>query len=295
MPVGRLSRDALEAIFNHGRDGILFTVPDGEVLAANPEACKLLGMAEQEVCRLGRQGLADGSDARWAAAVADRARDGHVRAEVRFRRGDGSVVECELSSAIFTEASGETRACVMFRDISELVAAREQLRREAAVDVLTDLANRRGFLALAEHELRTADRDGSRLALLYLDVDRFKDINDLHGHAVGDAVLRAVADVLRQECRTSDVLARLGGDEFVVLVRERRSSDTLAAAQRIQVALARHQLDLEVPLAISIGTVQRQPGQSLEAMMALADEQMYARKGRRRPRAILLDLQDQDR
>lgn len=69
MPVERLSRDALEAIFLYGRDGILFTVPDGQVLAANPEACRLLGMTEPEICRVGRQGIADSSHSRWEAAV----------------------------------------------------------------------------------------------------------------------------------------------------------------------------------------------------------------------------------
>lgn len=122
-----LGLEAFQAIFEHAMDGIMFTIPDGRVLAANPAACALLGRTEQEICALGRQGLADTSDPRWGRAVAARAVSGRMRAELRMCRADGSVFEADVASAIFTTSTGEERACVIFRDLSEKIAVAKEL------------------------------------------------------------------------------------------------------------------------------------------------------------------------
>lgn len=144
-----LGLQAFQAFFEHAMDGILFTIPDGRILAANPAACELLGRSESEICALGRQGLTDANDPRWEPAVAGRAFAGRMRAELRMLRGDGSVFEADVASAIFTTATGEPRALVIFRDLSEQLAAtqelalleqREKMSREVHELVLTGVS-----------------------------------------------------------------------------------------------------------------------------------------------------------
>ena len=101
-----LGSEAYAAIFEHTTDGVLFTIPDGTILAANESACALLDLTEEEICAAGRRGVADGSDPRWGLAVAERGRVGRVMAEARMRRGDGSLFEAEITSATFTTADG---------------------------------------------------------------------------------------------------------------------------------------------------------------------------------------------
>ena len=115
-------------MFAHALDGVLFAAPDGRVFAANPAACELLRMSEEEICRRGRQGVADPADSRWPAAMATRAKNGKVRAELSIRRGDGTRFEVDLSSTIFTDAAGNQRTCTVFHDITQRWWAEQRLR-----------------------------------------------------------------------------------------------------------------------------------------------------------------------
>lgn len=276
--------EAYAAIFEHTTDGVLFTIPDGTILAANQSACRLLDRTEEEICAAGRRGVADASDPRWAAGVAERARTGKTMSEARMRRGDGSVFEAEFTSATFTTAEGDPRGCVIFRDISDRLALQDLLREAALVDELTGLHNRRSFNELAEHLISTADRDEASLTLLYLDVDGFKEINDNYGHAAGDETLREVARLLQDVCRSSDVVARLGGDEFAVLLRDVTPAqlaglvDRIAGSLASSVAVAGHP-----PVTVSIGVSHHEPGQTLALLLGAADRGMYTEKRRRSP------------
>ena len=122
-----LGHEAYLAIFEYSLDGVLFTVPDGQVLAANPAACKLLGRSEEEICAIGRQGIADPSDPRWVTGVAERARTGRTRMQARMLRADGTSFEVDLSSAIFTAPDGQRRNVVIFRDLSERLTLAKEL------------------------------------------------------------------------------------------------------------------------------------------------------------------------
>ena len=122
-----LESAAYRAIFEHSLDGVLFTIPDGRILAANSAACHLLARSEEEICAVGRQGLADATDPRWAAGLDERSRTGRTRTQVRMVRGDGSIFEADLTSAVFPTPEGDLRACVIFRDLSERIAAAQQV------------------------------------------------------------------------------------------------------------------------------------------------------------------------
>jgi diguanylate cyclase (GGDEF)-like protein len=162
----------------------------------------------------------------------------------------------------------------------------EEVRRLAIVDELTGIANRRGFLLLAEQELRVADRKRLPLALLYLDVDAFKSINDRLGHGQGDAALRQLASLLRRTFRRADVLGRVGGDEFCVLLMDGSEEAVRVAVARLLARLDDLNRDGDLPyrLSVSIGRAFYDPerSSSIEGLIAAADGAMYQDKQQRK-------------
>lgn len=154
----------------------------------------------------------------------------------------------------------------------------EELRVAASQDLLTGLANRRAFL----RELDAALDDGERVGVLFIDLDRFKEVNDVHGHQAGDAVLQAVARVLTQAVRPTDVAARLAGDEFTVLIRELPDAvDANALAERLVslIPLALIRTQPQCPVTASIGVAIHEGGNvSAEELLRQADHAMYASK-----------------
>ncbi len=161
----------------------------------------------------------------------------------------------------------------------ELERSRAALHEEATHDALTGLANRRLFHDRLHQALRHAHRYGTRLCILFVDLDRFKSVNDVHGHHVGDAVLVEVAKRLQEHVRESDTVARLGGDEFAVLLEEVADrTHCLAAAAKLEQSL-RHALqagDLQVDIGASIGlAVYPNDGADEDALLRAADAAMY--------------------
>jgi len=161
----------------------------------------------------------------------------------------------------------------------ELERSRAALREEATHDPLTGLANRRLFYDRLQQAIRHAHRYGGKVGILYVDMDRFKDINDRHGHHIGDAVLMEVAQQLRDCVRESDSVARLGGDEFVVLLEGVQGRhDCVAAALKIEHSLAHSARfdDLELDIDASIGqAVYPHDGSDEDALIRAADAAMY--------------------
>jgi diguanylate cyclase (GGDEF)-like protein len=163
--------------------------------------------------------------------------------------------------------------------MAELEKSRATLREEATHDALTGLANRRLFYDRLQQAIRHAHRYGGKVGILYVDLDRFKDINDQHGHHVGDAVLTEVAKRLTASIRDSDSVARLGGDEFVILLGEVQGRhDCLAAAHKIEQALNADTsfFGLDVDIAASIGQAfYPDDGADEDALIRAADAAMY--------------------
>jgi len=161
----------------------------------------------------------------------------------------------------------------------ELERSRAALREEATHDPLTGLANRRLFYDRLQQAIRHAHRYGGKMCILYVDMDRFKDINDQHGHHVGDAVLTEVAKRLTSSIRDSDTVARLGGDEFAVLLEGVQGrEDCLAVAHTIEQALNADTgfFGLDVEIAASIGlAIYPDDGVDEDALIRAADAAMY--------------------
>lgn len=166
--------------------------------------------------------------------------------------------------------------------LNELENSRAALREEATHDPLTGLANRRLFYDRLQQAIRHAQRYGGALGLLYVDVDRFKSINDSHGHHVGDQVLVEIARQLTSCVRESDTVARLGGDEFVVLLEGVQGrQDCFAAAQKIEDALASNTLfhEWQVEVEASIGqSLYPADGADEDSLIRAADAAMYRMK-----------------
>jgi diguanylate cyclase (GGDEF)-like protein len=165
----------------------------------------------------------------------------------------------------------------------------EELRRHATVDDLTGLANRRGFFALGEHELLVAARTRSSVALLFIDVDGLKRVNDELGHVVGDLLLSETADVIRETIRASDLAGRLGGDEFCVLLMGDPALEPERVVERMHDTLAAHNArpGRAFHVSVSMGMASLPPGRSvtLEELLDAADERMYEHKRAKRHEA----------
>jgi diguanylate cyclase (GGDEF)-like protein len=168
------------------------------------------------------------------------------------------------------------------RDSQRRVAVQqeEQLRALTLTDDLTGVHNRRGFLAVAEQQLKLARRNKRELVLLFVDMDDFKSINDRYGHPEGDAALRTAAQILRGTFRDSDVVARMGGDEFVVLAADTGSSQ--AIVDRLARSLDQHNAAATRPyrLSFSVGVARFDPAAppSIEELLATADAMLYEQK-----------------
>lgn len=168
-----------------------------------------------------------------------------------------------------------------------ILIAEARLRRQATLDPLTGLNNRRQFAALASHALSRSERDGSPVALMLCDVDHFKLVNDTHGHGVGDDVLVAVARVLADNMREQDILARWGGEEFLALMPACSPEAAGDMAERIRAAIAAAPLDvgtMQLALTLSFGVAQVRGNADLRAAIARADAALYQSKDQGRNR-----------
>ncbi len=192
-----------------------------------------------------------------------------------------------MSAQIFTDGRGQERACTIINDVTrrvqmeaELLEITERLRNLAVTDELTGLHNRRGFDTVARHVLEIASRQRITVAMLFVDVDDLKAINDRHGHDAGDHAIRTVAAALRQELRSADTIARIGGDEFAALALGLQDAELDSIRQRIATHLQHAQTAAGIGVAVSIGwTVHpADAALTLEQLLADADQAMYLAK-----------------
>jgi diguanylate cyclase (GGDEF)-like protein len=167
-----------------------------------------------------------------------------------------------------------------------------QLDELARTDVLTGLPNRRETLERIAAELERGARMGHPTSLLMFDIDRFKRVNDTHGHAAGDCVLRMVADTARASLRRIDLCGRVGGEEFLVLLPETDGLEAVAAAERLRVAIASGSADClgkRLKITISVGVATQLPAMPMppEALVEAADRALYAAKNAGRDRVAV--------
>jgi two-component system cell cycle response regulator len=155
----------------------------------------------------------------------------------------------------------------------------EELAQAAAIDPVSGLFNRRYFQQRLAEELERAHRYGMPIALVMLDLDGFKGVNDVHGHLLGDVVIREVANMLRAAVRVFDVCVRFGGDEFVIVMPDTSAADSRRIADRIRARIAAHPFGgaLAVPLTASVGVAVATAGAAAD-LIGLADRALYRAK-----------------
>ncbi|MDP3138635.1 MAG: diguanylate cyclase, partial [Burkholderiaceae bacterium] len=231
------------SLFQHLHEGLLITVPVLHALDVNPAYTQILGVPREEVLgtvpSLLRPDPADPVARQQRAAMWGGLRDtGSWRGEMLERRRNGEL--CTLQATISTvlgPAQDLRYHVLVISDITQQQLQREQLERQAHFDELTRLPNRARLSELLDDAMRAADRDGYLLVVCYLDLDRFKPVNDRYGHAAGDRLLGELAGRLRSELRSrehwTDSAARLGGDEFVLLVRAGTREEARLAGERV--------------------------------------------------------------
>ena len=150
-------------------------------------------------------------------------------------------------------------------------------------DPLTEVYNRRIGLELAEYLKKLVERNQEGLAVLMIDIDNFKQINDSYGHSLGDQVLQTTANILQDCIRKSDLVIRYGGDEFVMVFIQKNTSDLKLIKNRILERIAQIQKDISVPVSISIGSaVYPEDSTEIDTLISLADRGMYKNKGQRK-------------
>ena len=202
---------------------------------------------------------------------------------IRNATRDGRIIWCEWYNSAFFDEDGKLASMLSFaEDVTARVDAEEQLKQAAVLDSLTGLPNRHSLAARLEHAIVRVNRSGDRIALLFIDLDRFKKVNDTLGHAAGDEVLRQAAGRIRACVREVDTVARLGGDEFVVLLETDVRPDTPGIiGERIRDAFGSpfEWRGTEVLCGASIG-VSLYPDHARDpaSLLASADEAMYRMK-----------------
>lgn len=272
-------------VFDATDQAMVITDPQATIISVNHAFTRLTGYPANEVIGCNPRVLQSGrhSDEFYAAMWRNLVTEGHWHGDIWDRRKDGSIYPKYLSiSSVRDEADCITHYCGMFYDISERKSIEEKLDRLAHYDALTGLPNRSFLHEHLDKAVSHALRAGTKVALLYIDLDHFKEVNDTEGHQGGDVLLVEVAQRLVGCVRAHDTVARIGGDEFAILLPDVHDMDSVArVAEKILDAFSTRFLivDHEYPVTPSIGiSIYPDDHHSLDVLLQNADQAMYRAK-----------------
>lgn len=270
---------AREALIEHMSDGVFVLDHQNHLVDVNPIAQKIIGWDDPPI----------GQDVRDILASL------HDRWKIDPYLSNTEITHQEISRAVGDEEKFYDMTItplmekkkfighlIVMHDITRLKKLEAELLELTLVDELTGLSNRRGFFVLAPQFLRMVKRIDSKAAVVFIDLDTMKMINDTYGHAEGDEAIIRTAEILRGSIRASDILARFGGDEFVALVLETREDGAEKMFTRIDARFAEFsgRKNQRYPIGISYGIAHYDPHapQPLETLVSIADKAMYAQK-----------------
>ncbi len=289
-------------VFDTVSEGILVADANNRIKSVNPAFTRITGYDSEEVVGRNPSMLSSGRhDASFYRHMWWQLESrGFWSGEIWNRRKDGSVYPEWMSIVVLKDSEGEvTEYVAVFSDITQRKQDEEQIRHQAHYDALTGLPNRSLFFDRLTQAVIAARREGAMMALLFLDLDRFKAINDTRGHVVGDEVLQQVADRLLNCVREADTVSRFGGDEFVVMLQDLvEVNDAAMVAEKIVSAMEApfYSGDRELFVGASVGiTIYPTDTESPETMLRNADMAMYRAKesGRNCYQFFTLGMQQQ--
>ncbi|MCB1920882.1 MAG: EAL domain-containing protein [Candidatus Competibacteraceae bacterium] len=276
-------------VFDNTMEGVMITDASEKITAVNRAFTKITGYEEAEVVgktpRIFKSGRQDAQfyEAMWSSIQTT----GHWQGEVWNRRKDGEIYpQWSTISTVADENNQITHYVGVFSDISSLKRSEEKLNFLAHHDLLTRLPNRLLFNARLEHSIERARRNQKSLAVLFFDLDHFKNVNDTLGHAAGDELLRWVARQLAEMVRAEDTVARMGGDEFIMLIEEvDEPSNAGTVARKVlelfkqPVHISRHEFFISTSIGISLYSAD---GNDADTLIKNADAAMYQAKAQGR-------------
>ena len=275
-------------VFESSLEGIFITNPEFLILAVNP-ACEALTQCSQSklIGSSPKNFLHDAHDAEFISTVITQLKaNGFWRGSVWIQRQDGASCAVHASWVLLRDEHGQVLHTIgFFRDLTEEIAAQKRIEQLAYNDALTGLPNRLLLSQRAEFALRVAERSGGKCGVFFLDLDRFKNINDSMGHTFGDRVLIEVAERLKRCLREVDILCRLGGDEFVIFLQDLDAHGAEVFALRIQNNMGKaFQVDgMSLSIGCSLGiALFPDDGKTLDTLIKCADTAMYLVKARGR-------------
>ena len=282
-----IERERLASITLNIGEGVCAIDEGGSLTFVNPAATEMIELPSLDSTAGDRGGVADRVAPDFLLAPAREVmRSGRtVRVDdARFQSRNGAIIPVAYTaSAVMTNGS-PSGAVIAFRDITERKAFEDELHHHAFYDSLTGLANRRLLVERLDKALRCSTLDGKTHALIFVDVDRFKSINDSLGHVTGDVFLVAIGARLKAAVRSHDLLARFGGDEFVVLLEDVADVEVaVTAARRICVAVKRPMKlpdGYELVASVSVGIALTGPGKTADDVLRDADVAMYEAKSK---------------
>jgi diguanylate cyclase (GGDEF)-like protein/PAS domain S-box-containing protein len=284
----RLNRSIVAGL----QEGVIVLDTDARIVLANAAAAKLLGVDELAGRALSgvpvdvlddRGHLLTDERLPLTRALRGEAVYGEV---VRFVRPDGTLLWIETHANPLVDEEGNVRGAVAsYDDVTARVERDRRTRQEADTDPLTGLANRRALERTLQAAISRAQQRDRCVAVLMLDLNGFKAVNDRHGHAAGDEALREVARRLRRCVRERDLVARLGGDEFVVVLTDLGADAAVDTVERVRAALAEpiavdHGTDVELRAAIGVAGFPADAA-TVADLLSVADRAMYAAKASR--------------
>jgi diguanylate cyclase (GGDEF)-like protein len=283
----RLERERLSSITLNIGEGVCAINADGKLTFVNPAAADLMDLPPLNAAVEGPPGdgavLAPGfllGPAREAMRTGRTIRED----DARFSGKNGRAIPVAYTASAVMTDGAPSGAVIAFRDITERKAFEDELHHHAFYDSLTGLANRRMLVERLDQALRRSDLDRKTHALVFVDVDRFKSINDSLGHVTGDEFLVAIGARMKAVVRSHDLLARFGGDEFVVLLEDVTGLDVaVAAARRLCAAVERPMVlpdGYELVASVSVGIALTEPGKTADDVLRNADVAMYDAKAK---------------